>query len=62
MNNGYAFVSKRLGFRQWKQEDLLPFSAMNRDPEVMRYFPNTLSEEETQGMIERITRCIYESM
>ncbi len=55
MNNNYEFTSERLGFRLWKKEDALPFSSMNHDPEVMRYFPKTLSEEESQGMIERIT-------
>ncbi|MCL4154756.1 UNVERIFIED_CONTAM: hypothetical protein GTU68_009560 [Idotea baltica] len=29
---------------------------MNQDPEVMRFFPNTLTAEETKGLIERLQK------
>jgi RimJ/RimL family protein N-acetyltransferase len=29
----------RLVLRQWRDEDERPYAALNRDPEVMRYFP-----------------------
>ncbi len=38
----------RLLLRKWKKEDLLPFSEMNSDKEVMRYFPKTLTFEESE--------------
>ena len=35
--------SKRLYLRQWQDSDFAPFARLNADPEVMRYFPSTLS-------------------
>ncbi|MDO9435224.1 GNAT family N-acetyltransferase [Hydrogenophaga sp.] len=43
----------RLLLRQWRQDDLAPFAALNADPEVMRYFPALLSREESDGMAHR---------
>jgi len=33
----------RLLLRQWRDDDLAPFAALNADPEVMRYFPAPLT-------------------
>ena len=46
--------TERLGLRKWKDSDILPFAAMNGDPEVMKYFPGTFSEAETRSMVKRI--------
>jgi RimJ/RimL family protein N-acetyltransferase len=54
MQPNYLFKSPRLGFRTWKPEDLAPFSIMNQDNEVMRNFPKTLTEAESQGFIDRM--------
>ena len=35
--------SARLLLRQWRDEDLADFAAMCADPQVMRYFPATMS-------------------
>src|SRR5262249_52153396 len=35
--------------------DFAPFAAMNADPDVMEFFPATLTEEHTKEMIKRIT-------
>ena len=43
----------RLLLRPWRQSDLAPFAALNADPEVMRYFPSTLSREASDGMAHR---------
>ncbi|MDE5982900.1 MAG: GNAT family N-acetyltransferase, partial [Duncaniella sp.] len=48
------FETERLVLRSWTQEDLPLFVAMNKDEEVMRYFPSTLSDEETTALYERI--------
>ena len=40
-------VTKRLILRKWKEEDFLPFSKMNADPDVMAFHPSTMSEEES---------------
>ncbi|MCH8032379.1 MAG: GNAT family N-acetyltransferase [Bacteroidetes bacterium] len=52
--NEYIFKSNRLGFREWNKEDLIPFSSMNSDPEVMEFFPRTLTKNETEKFIEKI--------
>jgi RimJ/RimL family protein N-acetyltransferase len=51
-------TTQRLILRQWREEDLAPFAALNADPEVMRYFPAPLTPAESddfarfaQGMI-----------
>ncbi|MGA9407232.1 MAG: GNAT family N-acetyltransferase [Bacteroidota bacterium] len=50
--------TERLILRTWKESDILPFSAMNQDPQVMEFFPNTLTKEETLALYERITTDI----
>lgn len=44
----------RLLMRRWLESDREPFAALNADPVVMRYFPSTLSREQSDGMIDRI--------
>ena len=44
----------RLILRLWKREDLPLFAEMNRDERVMRYFPATLTEEQTESFYYRI--------
>lgn len=46
--------TERLMLRRWSASDLEPFAALNADPEVMRYFPGTLSPAESDAMVERI--------
>lgn len=53
-NLTYIILTKRLGLRKWSDADFLPFAAMNKDKEVMKYFPKTLSDEETAALINRI--------
>src|SRR6202020_481284 len=36
-------TTRRLLLRQWREDDLAPFAALNADPEVMRYFPALMS-------------------
>lgn len=44
----------RLILRSWNEADIDPFILMNRDAEVMRYYPALLSDEETRRFVERI--------
>ncbi|WP_304590781.1 GNAT family N-acetyltransferase, partial [Bacteroides acidifaciens] len=44
----------RLILRSWKQGDLPLFAKMNKDSRVMRYFPATLSDAETEVFYNRI--------
>ena len=43
----------RLVLRQWRDEDWAPFAALNADPEVMRHFPSTLDEQESNAFAYR---------
>ena len=45
----------RLLLRDWKEEDIAPFAAMNSDPIVMRHFPAPLTDEQTLAFYRRIT-------
>ncbi|WP_211655364.1 GNAT family N-acetyltransferase [Planococcus alpniumensis] len=54
MENGYLFESERLGFRRWKASDRAPFAALNANPDVMEFFPKTLSRTESDALIDRI--------
>jgi len=42
--------TSRLQLRDWKEDDLEPFCRLNADAEVMRYFPKTMSAEETAAL------------
>lgn len=46
--------SARLVLRQWSDADLPEFARMCADPQVMRYFPATLSRLESAALIGRI--------
>ena len=52
--NSFIINTDRLGLRRWLDSDLKPFSYLNRDPEVMKYYPKTLSDLETLEMVRRI--------
>ena len=40
-------ATPRLLLRHWRDDDLTPFAALNADPEVMRYFPATLTRAQS---------------
>ncbi|WP_036828294.1 GNAT family N-acetyltransferase [Photobacterium sanctipauli] len=40
--------------RQWRESDFVPFSEINADPQVMRFFPSTLTTEETMAQAQRV--------
>jgi ribosomal-protein-alanine N-acetyltransferase len=56
----YLFESSRLGFRSWKEEDLIPFAQLNADPEAMQFFPSLLSKEESDAAVARYQQEIDE--
>lgn len=56
-----AIETERLTLRQWKASDRKPFAELNADPEVMEYFPSTVSESESHQFIQRVTAKIEES-
>ena len=51
---GYLIITTRLGLRRFIASDTKAMAAMNKDNEVMRYFPQPLTEAETIAMMQRI--------
>jgi RimJ/RimL family protein N-acetyltransferase len=43
--------TSRLLLRGWRDEDLVPFAALNADLEVMRCFPSVLSRQESDSAV-----------
>jgi RimJ/RimL family protein N-acetyltransferase len=46
--------------RQWRDDDREPFAALNADPEVMRYFPSTMSREQSDAFVDWASGLIDE--
>jgi RimJ/RimL family protein N-acetyltransferase len=46
-------ATTRLLLRPWQDSDRAPFAAMNADPDVMRYFPALLTQEESAAAADR---------
>ena len=46
--------TERLILRPWRDDDLEPFAALNQDSDVMRFFPSTLTREQTEAGYQRI--------
>jgi RimJ/RimL family protein N-acetyltransferase len=47
-------ATPRLRLRHWRDDDLAPFAALNADPEVMRYFPATLTRAQSDEFVTYI--------
>jgi len=54
------YKMQRIELRQWTNADLEPFAEMNRDPEVMRYFPGLLTPAESEASLVRLRSAIEE--
>ncbi len=44
----------RLSLRRWIEADREPFAALNADPVVMEYFPDLLTRQQSDSLIEEI--------
>ena len=51
---GPTLTTARLRLRQWREEDLAPFAALNADPQVMEFFPKVLTRAESDTVAGRI--------
>ncbi|MFK8039155.1 MAG: GNAT family N-acetyltransferase [Crocinitomicaceae bacterium] len=60
MTKNYVFTSQRLGFRNWLVEDVEQMIAINRNKDVMRYFPAHATPEQTIEFIERMQALFHE--
>lgn len=52
--------TERLLLRQWTDDDFEAFYQINKDPEVMRYYPSTMNRQESDNMARRIQSLIEE--
>jgi RimJ/RimL family protein N-acetyltransferase len=50
--------TQRLKLRQWQPEDRPLFAEMNADPEVMKYFPQSLTHEQSAQMAQHMASLI----
>lgn len=53
MNYGFP-LTPRLTLHAWRDEDFGAFAAMNADPQVMEFFPASLTERESAAFFARI--------
>ncbi len=54
MNSTPTLHGSRITLRAWCDDDLAPFAVLNADAEVMRWFPDPLSREDSDLMVGRI--------
>jgi hypothetical protein len=59
--DSYTLTTARLGLREWIGADTGPSIEMNKDPEVMKFYPKALSDEESIAMIKRIERSFADN-
>jgi len=57
----YIFKSERLGFRNWRNEDLEEFEQLNSDEAVMEHFPKTLTKNEVEDLIKELKNHFSEN-
>lgn len=53
--------TKRLRLRQWKAKDYAPCAAMCADMEVMEFFPEPLSEAQSNNLADGLSYLISEN-
>lgn len=46
--------TERVVLRDWRDEDLVPFAALNADPVVMTHFPSVLTRDQSDALAGRI--------
>ncbi len=54
MNKIIVLKTERLQLRTWHEEDITELTAINSDPEVMKFFPSTQSKEQSIAFIKRM--------
>ena len=58
MNKPVELRTKRLILRQWKQDDYPLFYRINADPQIMKFYPRTLAEDESNKMADKLRDLI----
>lgn len=54
------YETERLILRDWIDSDIEPFIKLNQDPQVMEFFPNYYTKDETIASIERFKKSLTE--
>jgi RimJ/RimL family protein N-acetyltransferase len=54
MPDGPELRTGRLLLRRWRETDRDAFAELNADPEVMEYFPDSLTREESDALVDHI--------
>lgn len=57
----FVLRTERLVLRDWRDEDLALFAALNADEEVMRHFPAVQTRAESDASAERLRKNIAEN-
>jgi len=52
--SNYVFKSQRLGFRNWIETDIPKMVTISSDPDVMEFFPDVATPEQTREFIQRL--------
>src|SRR5579872_4189857 len=55
-----SIETARLVLRRWRAGDRAPFAALNADPEVMEFFPSTLTRRESDELVDRVESVFAE--
>ncbi|MCW2753482.1 MAG: hypothetical protein JWQ32_893 [Marmoricola sp.] len=50
--------TSRLLLRQWREDDVAPYTAINADRRVMEFFPRPFTPEETRAQVERFSTAL----
>src|SRR5512145_1845636 len=53
-------VGPRLKLRQWRDDDLESFAALNADAEVMQFFPQRFTRDQSLASLQKLKRNIDE--
>jgi len=51
--------TERIILREWRESDLPALAKINADPDVMRYFPASLTVQESENLVNRFQQHIH---
>jgi RimJ/RimL family protein N-acetyltransferase len=54
----HELVTDRLVLRQWREEDLEPYAAINADARVTEFFPAPFTAEQSREQVERVAAAL----